>query len=111
MESDLTEINDRFKKFAGIVLFLAMVSLLFTLFLADWLQRFISRPIFHLAETTRSIASEKNYAARATREGEDELGRLIDDFNEMLAQIQRRDQELQKAHDELETRVKERTRT
>ncbi len=109
VESDLTEINDRFKKFAGIVLFLAMVSLLFTLFLADWLQRFISRPIFHLAETTRSIASEKNYAARATREGEDELGRLIDDFNEMLAQIQRRDQELQKAHDELETRVKERT--
>jgi signal transduction histidine kinase/ActR/RegA family two-component response regulator/HAMP domain-containing protein len=110
LESDLTEINERFRRFAEIVALFALVSLLFTLFLANWLQRSISRPIFHLAETTRKIASEKNYADRATKHGQDETGQLIDDFNEMLGQIQQRDQALQKAHDELEERVKERTR-
>jgi signal transduction histidine kinase/CheY-like chemotaxis protein/HAMP domain-containing protein len=109
VESDLSEINEQSRIFADIVASLALISLLFTLFLANWLQRIISRPIFHLADTTRKIASEKNYSARATKHGEDETGRLIDDFNEMLAQIQRRDQELQNAHNEMEARVKERT--
>jgi signal transduction histidine kinase/HAMP domain-containing protein/ActR/RegA family two-component response regulator len=110
VESDLSEINERFTRFAFIVSSLALISLLFTLFLSNWLQRIISRPIFHLAETTQKIASERNYSARATKHGQDETGQLIDDFNEMVAQIQRRDDELQKARNELEERVKERTR-
>ncbi len=109
LESDLLEMSQRFKSFAGIVLLLAFISLLVTLFLANWLQRVISRPIFALAQTARTIASEKNYSARATKDGDDETGRLIDDFNGMLVQIQHRDEELQKARDELEARVKERT--
>src|SRR5262249_4706766 len=43
------------------------------------------------------------------KQDDDELGRLTDRFNEMLAQIQHRDAALQKAHDELEHRVTERT--
>jgi signal transduction histidine kinase/CheY-like chemotaxis protein/uncharacterized membrane protein affecting hemolysin expression len=109
LESDLLEMNQRFRSFAGIVLLLAVISSLVTLFLANWLQRVISKPILALAQTTRTIASENNYSARATKHGEDETGRLIDDFNGMLAQIQHRDEALQKAHDELEARVKERT--
>lgn len=110
LESDLLEMKDRFKRSAEIVGLFTFVSLLVTLFLANRLQRAISRPILDLAQTTRTIASEKNFSARATKHGEDETGRLIDDFNEMLAQIQQRDQELQKARDELEARVNERTR-
>src|SRR5437660_867140 len=52
---------------------------------------------------------EKNYSIRAVKESEDELGLLIEGFNEMLGQIQVRDDELQKAKDELEKRVEERT--
>jgi signal transduction histidine kinase/ActR/RegA family two-component response regulator len=81
-----------------------------TLFLSGRLQRVISRPIFHLAETAKTVSSAKNYSVRAAKQGNDELGRLTDNFNEMLAQIQQRDLELQKARDELEIRVKERTR-
>src|SRR6266853_568018 len=40
----------------------------------------------------------------------DELSVLVDDFNGMLSQIQERDAALQKAHDELEQRVEERTK-
>jgi len=38
------------------------------------------------------------------------VGLLITAFNEMLAEIQQRDNELRKAHDELEDRVAQRTR-
>ena len=109
LESDLREINQRFGRYAGIILLLTVASWLVTLFLSGRLQRVISRPIFHLAETAKSVSSVKNYSVRAAKQGNDELGRLTDDFNEMLGQIQQRDLELQKARDELEIRVKERT--
>jgi signal transduction histidine kinase/ActR/RegA family two-component response regulator len=47
---------------------------------------------------------------RARKHGGDEIGTLIDGFNEMLAQIQQRDAALRGAHDDLEHRVAERTR-
>ncbi|MBZ0252865.1 MAG: hypothetical protein K8I02_05945 [Candidatus Methylomirabilis sp.] len=47
---------------------------------------------------------------RAEKQSEDELGSLIDAFNEMLNQIQHRDAALIRARDELEERVLERTK-
>ena len=46
---------------------------------------------------------------RAAKESEDEMGRLIDGFNEMLGQIQSRDSALREARDKLEERVQART--
>src|SRR6185295_13434045 len=65
--------------------------------------------ILTLARTARAIATEKNYGVRVESRSEDELGQLMNGFNEMLAQIQQRDAALQKAHDTLEKRVEERT--
>jgi len=55
------------------------------------------------------VAQDKNYSLRATKQSDDELGQLVDGFNEMLAQIQVRDTALQTARDNLEKRVEERT--
>ncbi len=55
------------------------------------------------------VSAEKNYSVRAVKESGDELGKLIDGFNGMLAQIQARDVALHRANDELEKRVAERT--
>jgi light-regulated signal transduction histidine kinase (bacteriophytochrome) len=58
----------------------------------------------------RTVSQEKNYSVRAAPSKErDEVAVLVNAFNEMLAQIQGRDNELQKAHDELERRVADRT--
>ncbi len=46
---------------------------------------------------------------RAVKEGEDEMGQLIDGFNDMLIQIQTQNAALQEARDNLELRVSERT--
>ena len=57
------------------------------------------------------MSQDKNYAVRAVpTQEQDEVALLIAAFNEMLTQIQHRDNELQQAHDELEQRVEERTR-
>ncbi|HEV2437628.1 MAG TPA: ATP-binding protein [Verrucomicrobiae bacterium] len=109
LESDLQAQNELLAHYAGIVLLLISFTWLLTLFLSGRLQRVISRPIFDLAETARTVSADKKYSVRATKHGGDELGRLTDDFNEMLGQIQQRDLELQKARDELEIRVQERT--
>ncbi|MEZ4483428.1 MAG: EAL domain-containing protein [Syntrophotaleaceae bacterium] len=42
----------------------------------------------------RAVSKERNYKRRVKMERHDELGSLIDDFNEMLVQIEMRDQEL-----------------
>src|SRR5262249_20720201 len=74
------------------------------------LHRAITRPIGQLAETARLVAEEKNFAVRARPFGRDDVGLLIDAFNEMLAQLHGRDRARQAAHGALELRVQERTR-
>ncbi len=89
-----------------IVLVFAMII---TYFLSKGLQKVISKPIFNFAETVKKIAEEKDYSARAIKESDDEIGQLIDSFNEMLAQIQNRDKALTNAKEQLEERVEKRT--
>ncbi|MGC3958923.1 MAG: response regulator [Verrucomicrobiota bacterium] len=74
------------------------------------LQRFLVAPIQELAEAARTVAKEKNYSIRVSKRGADELGDLVEGFNEMLFQIEQREKALQEAQSELERRVAERTR-
>ncbi len=110
LKSDLAELHTRLGRYAAIFALFTLAALAATYQLASRLQRIISRPISHLAETARTVSAEKNYSIRAQKESPDELGQLIDGFNDMLAQIQKRDDALLLARDELEKRVEERTR-
>lgn len=80
-----------------------------TFFVSAILQRTISEPILHLARTMRGVSDEKNYSARVVKHSQDELGILIEGFNEMLAQIQTRDAELEQHRGHLEEEVAART--
>jgi len=107
--SDLRAFSTRLMRYIGIAGMVLMVSLLVALGLSSRLQRLVSDPILQLARVARSVATEKNYSVRATKRSNDELGQLVEGFNEMLAQIQVRDIALQTARDSLEKRVEERT--
>jgi len=109
IESDLRELRERIWRYALIVVALLLAGSLVALLLAARLQRIISRPIADLAATAAAVATNRNYAVRVVKHGEDEIGRLFDGFNEMLAHIQERDTALQTARDNLEMRVEERT--
>jgi len=88
------------------VLFL---SLIVAILLSSRLQRVVSEPILKLAQTARNITDQQDYSLRAKRLTTDEIGRLVDDFNGMLEQIQLRDQELHEIQDQLEEKVLSRT--
>jgi signal transduction histidine kinase/DNA-binding response OmpR family regulator len=109
VRSDLGELHDRITRYAFTLLgvFCAAAGLAF--FLASRLQRFIANPIQHLAETAQVVSTQRNYSVRAVKESCDELGQLIDVFNEMLTQIQIRDAGLKSHQDHLEDQVAQRT--
>ncbi len=86
-----------------------ILSFVVTLFLSKRLQHTISEPILELAKTARHISETQDYSLRAEKISTDEIGTLVDDFNDMLFQVQLRDQELLTARTELEDKVHART--
>jgi len=95
--------------YARILAVVLVASLLVAFALASRLQRFITAPVLHLAMVVAEVGQKGDYRRRATKEANDEVGRLTDAFNAMLSQIQSRDQALQTAQSQLEQRVQERT--
>ena len=109
LESDLREVREQETSAAGAMLVILAVSGFFAFLLATWLQKFISAPVIQLAQTARAITRYKNYGIRAAKTTQDELGMLVDGFNEMLAEIQHRQSELERHREKLEDEVSERT--
>jgi len=95
LASDLKPLQDRMKQYAWIVLGVLSVSFVVAVGAAWRLQQTISRPILGLAHTAAMVSRDKNYAVRAQAAGRDEIGGLVEAFNDMLAQIQQRDRELE----------------
>ena len=109
IRADLGELRDRQRRYAGIVTLVLAGSFLLALAISRLVQRTISRPILHLADTTRAVSAQKDYSVRAQAEGSDEIARLITTFNEMLDQIEQQNADLEEARTELERRVEKRT--
>jgi methyl-accepting chemotaxis protein len=89
----------------GIFILLISASLIVAL----RLQQFISAPILLLAKKMKAISQSNDYSFRIQSNQQDEIGVLYNGFNDMLEQIQIRDDkrnkaetELQKLNDELE---------
>jgi signal transduction histidine kinase/ActR/RegA family two-component response regulator len=107
LQSDMSQWNSRAKRYATFLLMFVLGSDLLALLIASKLQNLISGPILRLEDTMRMVSSKKNYEVRALKFYDDEIGRLIDGFNTMLAEIQERDTALQSANDELQTQTEE----
>jgi signal transduction histidine kinase len=109
LRSELTEMYSRAKQYAGIVTMVLLASLMVALAVSSILQKVISQPVRELAETASLVSKQANYELRAKKTSEDELGVLVERFNEMMEQIHLRDLALKRAQDDLEERVEERT--
>jgi len=94
----------------AVISFAAVASaILISYWLAARLQKQISGPIVNLAHTMQRVSAEEDYSLRVERSSEDEIGSLIDGFNQMLGQIRHRDSRLEKYRQYLELQVAERT--
>jgi two-component system, NtrC family, sensor kinase len=110
IESTLDELYVRLWRYSFIIVVVMIGAFFVAFLLSTRMQTVISGPISHLAGVVGVVANKKDYSIRAVKQGEDELGQLIDGFNDMLTQIQTQDSALQEARSNLEKRVKERTK-
>src|SRR5258708_6641582 len=99
MKSSRDQMYSRLRGDVGTVLGVLLAASLVALIISGKLQGLISLPILQLSQTARDVSEKKDYSLRASSQTHDEVGTLIDSFNEMLAQIQKRDTELRSARD------------
>jgi len=74
------------------------------------LQILITRPILSLNQTMSRVSRDKDFSIRAVNESGDEIGHMIDGFNDMLGHIEAQARELVLHRDSLEATVEQRTR-
>jgi two-component system sensor histidine kinase/response regulator len=86
-----------------------LTAFLVALILARRLALTVTHPISELSAAARQVSHSGHYALRVTKQDNDEVGTLVDAFNDMLGQIHRRDQELAQHHANLEQEVEMRT--
>jgi PAS domain S-box-containing protein len=120
----------RFVDYLGIIGAVTALSLLIAWAISVWLQAVVTAPILDTAAVARKVVESRDFSLRAARTTEDEIGQLVDAFNDMLAEVGRRaaaleesnrslaremserrhaDDEVRKLNVELERRVAERT--
>lgn len=95
------ELYSLFRTVGILTIGIAACALLLSYFISFRMQRLISQPILDLAKTAREVSLQKNYSIRAVRKNQDEIGDLIDGFNEMLEQIHQRDEALSRHSESL----------
>jgi signal transduction histidine kinase len=94
---DLGEVGERVQLYGATVVTVFFLSTLVAFLLSSRLRSLIATPIIELARVTTRVAGSRDYSIRAPKLSGDELGLLVDTFNEMLAAIQSRDSELREA--------------
>jgi signal transduction histidine kinase/CheY-like chemotaxis protein/HPt (histidine-containing phosphotransfer) domain-containing protein len=109
LESDLNEIWGRQSSFAAIVTLVVFGTYWVGVVFARITTRVVCSPLEHLMEVARIVRTEGRYDVRARRTTNDEIGELIDRFNDMLSEIQRRDHQLLHHQEDLARTVEERT--
>ena len=107
--SDLSELESKMRQYRVLSISVLLVSTLITFMISSRLVGLITQPILMLAEVTGRVSAQKDYTLRAVSASGDEVGKLVEGFNQMLAGIQERDAALQSAKDQLEIRVQQRT--
>lgn len=91
---------------ASVVLLVAMLSaLVFSL----PLQRSVTDPVLAIADIARDVVTRRDYSQRAHKTSDDEVGALVDSFNNMLAEIERSTRELENSNREIAREVSERS--
>jgi two-component system sensor histidine kinase/response regulator len=107
--SDLRELRAKLREYAQLASAVLLVSMLASYLFSARLLRIVSDPIVQLSSIAERVFQQEDYSLRGVPQTNDEVGKLVDSFNQMLGRIQERDEALQKSNNELEARVHERT--
>jgi two-component system, sensor histidine kinase and response regulator len=109
IEADLTAMWRDIFKSLGVIGAAMGGSLLVSLVLGSRLKRSIADPVGKLIAAAQKVSANQSFTLRIAHQRSDELGTLIDSFNEMLEQVETRGAALAHHREELERQVSVRT--
>jgi signal transduction histidine kinase len=107
--ADLGVVSNRLWTQAATMGVVVVIVSFVALFIATRLQRMISGPVESLANTARVVSERRDYSLRARSTHSDELGDLVNTFNEMLDTIENQNEALLSVNESLEETVEQRT--
>ena len=74
----------------------SVIACLLALMLTSRMSASLYRPLQDLGRTSKMIAKQRDWSLRAEKQSEDELGELVDTFNQMVEIIERDQEELKR---------------
>ena len=105
----LDEYNKNIERIYNNFLYITLISFLFSVFFTFLFAKWLVRPILKLTQKTKDIA-HGNYEEIPVMTGKDEIYELTHNFNLMVRYLKRTREEVEKSRNELETKVKIRTK-
>lgn len=106
---DQSLLSAMLKTFYFIVTAIVLLALLLVIVLSTKLQQIFLQPVLALMQAMDLVAREKNFSYRIEKTGSDEFGELAEVYNQMLGEIQTRDDQLAQHRLSLEQQVVART--
>ena len=102
------ELRQRLIDYLGIFAAVTLLSLIVALSLSTWLQGVFIRPILATSDVARQVVETRDYSLRVSKTTTDEVGDLVDAFNDMVAEVGRRSEALEASNLTLEHEMVER---
>ncbi|HEX4986751.1 MAG TPA: ATP-binding protein [Burkholderiales bacterium] len=102
---------ERLWRYLGIVLGVSVLALAVSVLMSFWLQATVTRPILDVTGVARRVVEDRDFTLRAKKTTGDEIGFLVDAFNDMLAEISRQTAALEASNRELANQIAERSET
>ncbi|TAD96102.1 MAG: response regulator [Bacteroidetes bacterium] len=106
LKSNIDDLYQRSISYASVFVFVFLCALALNYALSMSLQKIISKPILSMAETTNKISVDRDYSLRIEVNRHDEVGMLMEGFNEMLSQIEKQNDALVLSKEQAERSVK-----
>ena len=97
------------QEFLLLVFVVLVIATLVAYFLSSKLQKLVSLPLSELVSLMGYVKNSKDFSARAEVKSTDEIGSLMEGFNEMLQEVQKRGEALENNNEKLEEQVQQRT--
>lgn len=104
------QLYERLTRYLGILAAVMTFSLLVAFLIVMWLQARVTGPILAVTDAARQVITKRDYSQRVRKTTDDEIGYLVDAFNDMLAEIGRRTEAAAASNRKLEHEITERTR-
>jgi signal transduction histidine kinase len=84
------ELVERLADYLRILALVMLASMVAAFIISSWLQKMITVPILGITDVARNVMESRDFSLRAEKTTDDEIGYLVDAFNNMLMEIGRR---------------------